>query len=358
MTNPPAPDPRDALLARLHGLLDLRLAGLELAEAREQARAHRRAVILETRRRYRWLRRQLGERIVGDAELISTISMLTLRAMQGRGAPGPRVLITGPTGSGKSAISRAIAEVSGLPYLDFSSAHSTESGWAGISVEETLGRWTSGGAARGIVCVQEIDKIVIPRGSSGNSPGKYRGQQSSLLGLLGREPIQLPGGGVLETAGLTVIATGAFAEEPWSSSGHPPSTADLMDAGIIAELADRLETRIALPHHSARTLTRLYARQMRSEFRGVRDLCTRLGFELRIARETYAYVATAAAERAAGPREGRAWIEQAVHAALARALEARRRPGILRVTPDDVCMPAPSDGPPKRDGSGPAGALR
>jgi ATP-dependent protease Clp ATPase subunit len=225
-----------------------------------------------------------------------------------------------------------------------------------VSVEETLGRWTSGGSARGIVCLQEIDKIVIPRGSSGNSPGKYRGQQSALLGLLGREPIQLPGGGVLETAGLTVIVTGAFSDEWWSGSGRPPTTAQLLEAGLISEICDRLETRLCLRHHSARTLAKLYARQMRTEFRGVRDLCTRVGFELRIARQTYTYVATAAAQRAAGPREGRAWIEQAVHTALARALEARRRPGVLRVTPDDVQLPPSGDAHPRRDRDHPPGA--
>jgi hypothetical protein len=336
----PNTDDRAAPLRRLHELLRERCHSLQVELLAEAARSARRREIKATRGRWRYLREELAHRIVGTPELLSRITMIALRAAEAdEGAP--RVLLTGGTGSGKSAIARAIAEISARPYLRISAAHTTESGWEGISLESLLGSW--GGAERGsgIIQIDELDKVTIDGDTTGNSRSKYTKQQAHFLGLLGREPVPLSGGQMLDTSRYTVLVTGAFATQPWSASGRPPTTAELLAAGIIAELADRLDTRIAVPSHTASTLAQLYRRQLHREFKAVRSLARRLGYRLRIVPETYRYVAEAAAVRAAGPREGRGWLEAACHAAVSRALEEGRRPGVLVVSPDDVLLPLP-----------------
>src|SRR5690606_33729523 len=94
--------------------------------------------------------------------------------------------------------------------------------------------------------------------------------------------------------------------------------------------------------------------QLVGEFMAVRSLARRLGFRLRIAPQTYRYVAEAAAARSAGPREGRSWLEAACHAVISRALEAGRSPGVLVVSPDDANLPSL---PPSHDGGDVGGIL-
>jgi hypothetical protein len=300
--------------------------------------------------RWRWraIRLELEARVVATPGLLSEITMLALRAGT-RAIAAPRVLLTGSTGSGKSAIAQAIAEASGGPFLRVAANEITEAGWSGVQWADLLGSWRGAELGWGVIQVDELDKITVDAGSVGNSRTKYSKQMASFLPLVGREPVVLSSGRTIETAYITVICTGAFSEQPWSASGVPPTTQQLTAAGVLAELADRLETRIAVPPHTAATLAELYRRQLHGEFKAVRYLARGLGYRLRIARETYAYVAEAAAARAAGPREGRGWLEAACHAAMSRALEEGGQPGVLIVSPDDVRLP-PGPEPQRRNG--------
>ncbi len=344
----PTIDNRAKLLLKLHQLLEQRRRSLQVGHLVRAEKDIRRREIKATRRRWRYIREELAHLIVGTPDLLSQLAMLTLRAAE-QDVGAPRVLLTGGTGSGKSAIAKAVAEVAQQPYLRLSAAHTVETGWQGSSIEDLLGAWHGAERGVGVIQIDEIDKTTVDLDTHGNGRSKYVKQQAHFLALLGREPVPLSSGKMLDTSRYTVLVTGAFASQPWSTSGRSPTTAELLGAGVIAELADRLEYRIAVPPHTAVTLACLYRRQLHEEFKAVRSLARRLGYRLRIATETYSYVAAAAAARRAGPREGRGWLEAACHAVISRALEEGRKPGGLVVSPDDVHLQAPHE-PPSRDG--------
>lgn len=341
-------DARATLLLKLHQLLEHRRRSLQIKHLVRAEKDVRRREIKATRRRWRYIRKELAYRIVGTPELHSQLAMLTLRAAE-QDVGAPRVLLTGGTGSGKSAIAKAVAEVAQQPYLRLSAAHTVETGWQGSSIEDLLGAWHGAERGVGVIQIDEIDKTTVDLGTHGNGRSKYVKQQAHFLALLGREPVPLSSGKMLDTSRYTVLVTAAFASQPWSTSGRPPTTAELLGAGVIAELADRLETRIAVPPHTSATLAHLYRRQLSGEFRAVRSLARSLGYRLRIAPETYHYVAEAAVAFGGGPREGRGWLEAACHRVVSRALEAGRRPGVLVVCPDDLQPPPPHE-PPSHNG--------
>jgi ATP-dependent protease HslVU (ClpYQ) ATPase subunit len=255
------------------------------------------------------------------------------------------VLLTGSTGSGKSSIAAAVAEAAGGPFLRVAANELTEAGWSGVQLADLLNGWPGAELGWGVIQIDEVDKVTADEGTVGNSKSKYTKQMASLLPLLGREPVLLSGGRTVETDCITVICTGAFSSQPWSMSGMSPTTQQLTAAGVLVELADRLELRIAVPPHTASNLARLYRRQLTGEFRGIRTLAHQLGYRLRIAGETYTYIAEAAVSRAAGSREGRGWLELACQSVIGRALEEHRPPGTLIVSPDDVRVPSAPEQP-------------
>jgi len=131
------------------------------------------------------------------------------------------LLLTGPTGTGKSKTIQLICEYLDIPYTKVDSTDYTQAGFVGRSVDEMIERliYAANGdikkAEKGIIVVDEIDKKTS-KGEGGEGVAT-KAVMDSLLKITGRGIVQVD---IVkdktkqtidfDTANITVIFTGAF----------------------------------------------------------------------------------------------------------------------------------------------------
>lgn len=141
--------------------------------------------------------------------------------------PKDNVLLTGPTGSGKTYMIEKLAELIDVPFAKCSATSLTESGYVGDDVETVLqdllknARGNVRKAEYGIVFIDEIDKI----GRKSENPSITRdvsgeGVQTALLNMLGGGIVKVPTSGnrkhpqgemiELNTKNILFIGAGCF----------------------------------------------------------------------------------------------------------------------------------------------------
>jgi ATP-dependent Clp protease ATP-binding subunit ClpX len=137
------------------------------------------------------------------------------------------ILLLGPTGSGKTLLAQTLAKKLNVPFAIADATTLTEAGYVGEDVESVIKSLyrNAGGdverAARGIVCIDEIDKIA----RKGGGPSVTRdvsgeGVQQALLKILeGKTATITPDGArnrpqqeliQIDTTDILFICTGAF----------------------------------------------------------------------------------------------------------------------------------------------------
>ncbi|MFA5623794.1 MAG: ATP-dependent Clp protease ATP-binding subunit ClpX [Bradymonadales bacterium] len=180
----------------------------------------------------------LDDHIVGQerAKLIMSVaiynhykrlSQIGLPTSDGVTLTKGNILMAGPTGCGKTLIARTIARLLDVPFVVADATTLTEAGYVGEDVENIIKNlWIAAGrnverTQRGIVCVDEIDKIATRNGgsSSGRDVGG-EGVQQALLKMIESGVVQIstePGKTrpqneliQVDTTNILFIFTGAF----------------------------------------------------------------------------------------------------------------------------------------------------
>lgn len=166
------------------------------------------------------LRKEVLKTIVGQDEAVST---LTREIMINRTSPNARnkshLLITGPTGTGKTEMVKTICNLLDLPYFEADATAYTKEGYVGKSVYSMLlGLLNAAGgdlekAQKGILVIDEIDKKLFGREDDVGGVSVLH----SLYKILDRGMIELD---VVDsnkrktiyfnTQNLTIILMGAF----------------------------------------------------------------------------------------------------------------------------------------------------
>lgn len=131
------------------------------------------------------------------------------------------VMLLGPSGSGKTLLAKTIAGYLDVPFVIGDATTLTESGYVGNDVDTLLIKLinAAGGdvglAERGIVFLDEADKIASGDTSKGNKSPSTAGVQQALLKLVegsvfAVEPIKNEELVDIDTSNILFIASGAF----------------------------------------------------------------------------------------------------------------------------------------------------
>jgi hypothetical protein len=294
---------------------------------------------------------ELSAELVGREDLVNDLAMSVYLHAQGVSS---RLLLTGPSGSGKTFAATAMARAAGVPVAIVSATDIVETGYRGLNVGDLLRPlYEAAGSlermATAALVVDELGKLRMPA-MLADTVGyqKRRGQQESLLGLIGGgTPVHFHTDGghkQIDTSKMLIVLTDAFADCDWTGR-RPPTTGDLIRAGIIPELAERVGQSIQLRPRSVQDLVALF-KARRDGLLAIQEVYAKLGYTLEIADTAYGMVAYAVAseDSGIGPRSGMTLLVQAARRRLIPLLHSGAPAGTTVIlTPDDVPMPPPGD---------------
>ena len=257
------------------------------------------------------------------------------------------VLMVGPSGVGKTALAKALAEIVGVPFVICDATTVTEAGYVGDDVENMLLRLYQASdenlmtTEMGIIFIDEIDKIArkgentsITRDVSGE------GVQQALLKIIEGAEVDVPLSGGrkhpqgerirINTSNILFICGGAFeditmnnkkktgnlgfATNDTNSEDEPfmgeVTVDELKKSGIIPELIGRLPIRVRLNSLTRDELKAILTDTKNSIVKQYINLVKLSNVKLRFSKDAIEFIADKAFENKTGARGLRSIIEQ------------------------------------------------
>lgn len=241
------------------------------------------------------------------------------------------IFLDGPTGTGKTAITREITDKLGIPFTSSSVTNYSSTGYVGGDITDVLKelyRKANGdleSAQRGIIVFDEFDKIAYSR--SGGLEMKKAVQQQ-LLDFLGGGKYNIRVGGSIfdtseiefDTSKLTFVCLGALTDlrskktETRTSIGFGQTSEspveqyyeitpqDLMSIGLERELVGRFNTYLHTDDYSKESLERILRESTISPLIGFRKWIESQGKQLVVDDDVYGLIAEQAYNLNTGAR--------------------------------------------------------
>lgn len=181
----------------------------------------------------REVKKQLDEYVIGQEEAKKIVSVAIHNHIKRINNPDvflekTNIITPGPTGSGKTHITRTLSKVLEVPYTVYDATNLTVAGYIGQDVENIIlnlylaANKDKKATERGIVHVDEIDKLAKKVADSGTKDINGEGVQQALLKMIeGTEvEITIPAKGMaamhggnkvkIDTSNILFIFSGAF----------------------------------------------------------------------------------------------------------------------------------------------------
>lgn len=274
----------------------------------------------------------IGQEVAAEGLFYNIVNNQLLAEMEGI-PDGQRsiIFIDGPTGTGKTAITREITEKLGIPFTSSSVTNYSSTGYVGGDITDILKelyRKADGDlekAQRGIIVFDEFDKIAYSR--SGGLEMKKAVQQQ-LLDFLGGGKYNIHVGNSIfdmneiefDTSKLTFVCLGAltdlrskktetrqtigFGQTSQSSEEQTYSITpqDLMSIGLERELVGRFNTYLHTDDYSKESLKKILRESTISPLIGFKKWIEARGKQLVIDDDVYGLIAEQAYELNTGAR--------------------------------------------------------
>lgn len=277
-------------------------------------------------------RKFIGQEVAAEGLFYNIINNQLLAEMEDI-PDGQRsiIFIDGPTGTGKTAITREITEKLGIPFTSSSVTNYSSTGYVGGDITDVLKelyRKADGDlekAQRGIIVFDEFDKIAYSR--SGGLEMKKAVQQQ-LLDFLGGGKYNIRVGNSIfdmneiefDTSKLTFVCLGALTDlrskktETRQTIGFGQTSQspeeqtysitpqDLMSIGLEQELVGRFNTYLHTDDYSKESLEKILRESTISPLIGFKKWIEARGKQLVFDEEVYGLIAEQAYELNTGAR--------------------------------------------------------
>lgn len=241
------------------------------------------------------------------------------------------IFLDGPTGTGKTAITREITEQLDIPFIASSATNYSATGYVGGNITDTLKELYEKAdgnlekAQKGIIVFDEFDKITHKH--SGSLEMKKAVQQQLLDfmgggkykirvrdGLFDKQEVEF------DTSKLTFVCLSALSElrdfktqkkqalgfgevlEQSNADDYSITPQDLIDMGLERELVGRFNTYLHTDEYSEEDLLKILKESPLSPLKGLEKLVSSKGKKLEIADGVYEVIASAAYKLHTGAR--------------------------------------------------------
>lgn len=254
------------------------------------------------------------------------------------------MLLVGPTGTGKTLLCETLSKVLAVPFVTANATSLAQSEYVNEEIEAILTRLIdkAGGelarAQRGIVFIDEIDKLKAPAEAGGARTPAGERVQHALLKIMEGAPVKLKAGGHFDTTETLFICGGAFSGIDeilaqthtfgFIATGEDDNQkildrlnarikpTDLFRYGLIPEFAGRLPIVARLKPLSREMMVRIMTEPQNALYKQFRAIFAADGVELTIAPPVFEQIADLAMEYKAGARSLRGIFEEMLMPAL------------------------------------------
>jgi hypothetical protein len=215
----------------------------------------------------------LNQRVIGQPEACSVIAgimaALVTRQKTEVQIPLPRVLIVGPTSSGKTYLADQVRQLLNLPTATINATALTSPGYKGLNLSDGLrplygNEQIRTGERPSLIVIDEIDKLI----HRANADDWIKQVEYNLLPILNGDPVQIPDADFdqtsieLKTGNALVLAMGVFdGVRPNQWLKHKTSQLALRDFGFGDEFVSRFSHFVPLTQPSRSAMRQMVQRE-------------------------------------------------------------------------------------------------